>query len=219
MSVSILGKKIGMTQVFDEVGNRVPVTMIEAGPCPVLKVKTAEGRDGYDAVVLGFGKVREKTITRPQQGQFKKWGAEPTRWVREIRLKPEEAEKYPAGETVDVTLFERGEKIDVIGTSRGRGFTGVMKRHGFHGTRQTHGTHEAFRHGGSIGMCAYPARVFKGKKMPGQFGNKRITSLNLTVAAVLPEKNLILIKGAVPGAPNGLITIRKAIKTPARKAG
>ena len=201
-----------MTQVFDEVGNRVPVTMIEAGPCPVLKIKTTEGQDGYDSVVLGFGDVREKSLTKPELGQFKKWGSKPTRFVREIRLDGAEAEKYPTGESVDVTLFEKGDKIDVIGKSRGRGFTGVMKRHGFHGTRRTHGTHEAFRHGGSIGACAYPARVFKGKKMPGHHGDTRVTTLNLTVTAVLPDRNLILIKGAVPGPPNGLITIRKAVK-------
>lgn len=219
MSITILGKKIGMTQVFDEFGNRVPVTMIEAGPCPVLQVKTAEGRDGYDAVVLGFGKGRVKSMTKPELGRFKKLGLEPTRYVREVRVTPAEAENYPAGESVDVSLFERGEKVDVIGNSRGRGFTGVMKRHGFHGARRTHGTHEYFRHGGSIGACAYPARVFKGKKMPGHYGNTRITTLNVKVAAVLPEKNMILIRGSVPGPPNGLITIRKAVKTPLKKAG
>ncbi|MBL6976390.1 MAG: 50S ribosomal protein L3 [Deltaproteobacteria bacterium] len=218
MSITILGKKIGMTQVFDEFGNRVPVTMIEAGPCPVLQVKTAEGRDGYDAVVLGFGEGREKSMTKPELGRFKKLGVKPTRFVREVRVTPAEAEKYPAGEAVDVSLFERGEKVDVIGNSRGRGFAGVMKRHGFHGARRTHGTHEYFRHGGSIGACAYPARVFKGKKMPGHYGDARITTLNLKVAAVLPDKNMILIRGSVPGPPNGLITIRKAVKTPIKKA-
>jgi len=218
MSVSILGKKIGMTQFFDGDGTRIPVTIIEAGPCPVLQVKNADGRDGYNAVVLGFGKGREKSMTKPELGKFKKWGVEPTKYVREVRVTPEEAEMYPAGEKVDSSLFEKGEKIDVIGTSRGRGFTGVVKRHGFHGARRTHGSHEYFRHGGSIGACAYPARVFKGKKMPGQHGNTRTTTLNLTIAAILPEQNLILIKGAVPGSPNSFVTIRKAVKKRLKKA-
>lgn len=212
MSIAILGKKIGMTQYFDEHGNRIPVTVVEAGPCQVLKVKTAEGRDGYDAVVLGFGKGRVKSMTRPELGVFKKLEATPTALVREVRVTQDEALLYPQGGAVDASLFTPGEKVDVTGTSRGRGYQGVMKRHGFHGTSRSHGTHESFRHGGSIGMATWPSRVIKGMKMAGQMGNVRKTLLNLKVVAVFPEENLMMIEGGLPGAPNSVVVIRKAIK-------
>lgn len=212
MSIAILGKKIGMTQYFDEFGNRIPVTLVEAGPCQVLKVKTAEGRDGYDAVVLGFGKGREKSMTRPELGVFKKLEATPTALIREVRVTQDEALLYPQGGSVDASLFTPGEKVDVTGTSRGRGFQGVMKRHGFHGTTRSHGTHESFRHGGSIGMGTWPGRVIKGMKMAGQMGNVRKTLMNLKVVAVFPDENLMMIEGGLPGAPNSLVVIRKAIK-------
>lgn len=219
MAIAILGKKVGMTQVFDEEGNRVPVTMIQAGPCPVLQVKTSEGKDGYDAVVLGFEPVKEKSLTRPELGRFKKWGAVPTRYVREIRVTKDEAATYPApGQTVLANLFQPGEKVDVTGHSRGRGFQGVMKRHGMHGFPDSHGTHEYFRHPGSIGNRTWPGRVIKGKRMPGHFGNERTTLLNLSVVAVMPEQNLMLVRGAIPGAPGSLVTVRKAVKVRARKA-
>ncbi len=212
MSIAILGKKIGMTQYFDELGNRIPVTVVEAGPCQVLKIKTAEGRDGYDAVVLGFGKAREKSMTRPELGVFKKLEATPNALVREIRVTQDEALLYPQGSQVDASLFVPGEKVDVTGTSRGRGYQGVMKRHGFHGSVRSHGAHEVSRHGGSIGMATWPGRVLKGQKMAGQMGNVRKTLLNLKVVAVFPEENLIMIEGGLPGAPNSVVVIRKAIK-------
>ncbi len=219
MAIAILGKKVGMTQVFDEDGNRVPVTVIEAGPCPVLQVKTAEGRDGYDAVVLGFEPVKEKSLTKPVLGRFRKWEAAPTRHVREVRITPDEAAMYPPpGQALQADIFQPGEKVDVTGHSRGRGFQGVMKRHGMHGFPDSHGTHEYFRHPGSIGNRTWPGRVIKGKRLPGHHGDERNTILNLRVVAVMPERNLLMVKGAVPGAPGTLLTVRKAIKVPARKA-
>lgn len=212
MSIAILGKKIGMTQYFDDLGNRIPVTLVEAGPCQVLKVKTAEGRDGYDAVVLGFGKGREKSMTKPELGVFKALEAAPAALVREVRVTQDEALLYPQGGSVDVSIFTPGEKVDVTGTSRGRGFQGVMKRHGFHGSPRSHGAHEVSRHGGSIGMATWPGRVLKGQKMAGQMGDVRKTLLNLKVVAVFPENNLIMIEGGIPGAMNGVVVIRKAIK-------
>ena len=220
MSIAILGKKIGMTQFFDDLGNRIPVTLIQAGPCPVLKVKTAEGRDKYDAVLLGYGTGNVKNMTKPELGQFKKWEAKPTEVIREIRVDPlTEAPLYQPGSDVDVTLFQPGEKVDVIGESRGRGFQGVVKRHGFHGFPKTHGTHEYRRHPGSIGCRTWPGRTIKGMKMGGRMGGTRSTSMNLKVVAVLQTQNLILIQGAVPGAPNGLVVIRKAIKVPIKRHG
>jgi len=219
MSIAILGKKIGMTQIFDGDGNRVPVTVLEAGPCPVLKVKTAEGRDGYDAVVLGFGKGRKKSMTKPELGVFAKLNIEPTALVREIRVNQDEALLYPEGGSVDASLFNAGELVDVIGTSRGRGYQGVMKRHNFAGTGRSHGTHESFRHGGSIGMATYPGRVIPGTKMAGQMGNVRKTILNQRVVAVFPDHNLIFIEGGVPGAMNSVVVIRKATKVPKKRQG
>jgi large subunit ribosomal protein L3 len=219
MSVAIIGKKIGMTQFFDDLGNRIPATVVAAGPCTVLKVKSAEGRDGYDAVVLGLGKGRVKSLTKPEKGVFEKLGVEPTEVVKEIRVTQDEALLYPQGGSVDVTLFQPGEKVDVIGLSRGRGFTGVMKRWGMHGFPRTHGVHEVQRHGGSIGNRTWPGRVKLGTKMPGQFGNAKHTILNLKVVAVFPAQNLILIEGGIPGAPNGVVTIRKAVKVPIKKNG
>lgn len=212
MAIAILGKKLGMTQYFDDWGNRVGATVIEAGPCPVLKVKTAEGRDGYDAIVLGLGKARVKSMTRPEKGVFAKLGVEPTEVVKEIRVNQDEALLYPQGGAVDVTLFQAGEKVDVTSTSRGHGFTGVMKRYGFHGFPRTHGTHEYQRHGGSIGNRTWPGRVIKGRRMPGQDGNCKTTVLNLKVVAVFPNQNLILVQGGVPGGPNTVVTVRKAVK-------
>jgi large subunit ribosomal protein L3 len=210
MSIAILGTKIGMTQFFDDMGNRIGVTLVQAGPCPVLRVKTSDGRDGYDAVVLGLGTVKEKARNKPQLGVFKKLGVDPVRVVREIRVDPlTEAPLYQPGTAVDCTLFQAGEKVDVIGTSRGRGFQGVMKRHGFHGFPRTHGTHEYQRHPGSIGCRTWPGRTIKGMKMGGHTGNARITAINLKVVAVLPTQNLMLIEGAVPGAPNSLVALRK----------
>jgi len=220
MSIAILGKKIGMTQFFDEDGRRLPVTVIQAGPCQVIKVKTAEGRDGYDAVVLGLGNKKEYKISKPVLGQYKKAGL--TVWpttVKEIRVTQDEALMFPEGGTVDVSMFQAGEKVDVTGTSKGHGFAGVMKRHGFHGSLRSHGrAHECHRHGGSIGMCQFPGRVIKGKKMAGHYGVDTHTMLNLKVVAVFPEQNLIMVRGPVAGATNGQVILRKATKVRKRKA-
>jgi len=216
--IAILGRKIGMTQFFDELGNRIPVTMIQAGPCPVLRVKTAEGRDKYDAVVLGLGEGRVKSLTKPELGVFKKLGVEPVQVVREIRVDPvTEAPLYQPGTSVDVSLFQAGEKVDVVGTSRGRGFQGVMKRHGFAGFPGSHGTHEYFRHAGSIGNRTWPGRTIKGRRMSGHMGDARATIVNLKAVAVLPQQNLMLIQGAVPGSPDNLVMVRKAVKVRLKK--
>jgi large subunit ribosomal protein L3 len=208
-----------MSQFFDDLGNRIPVTLIQAGPCPVLKVKSSEGRDGYDAVMLGFGAGREKSKSKPELGVFKKLDAKPTEFIREVRVTADEAFLYPVGGTVDATLFQVGEKVDVVGTTRGHGFTGVMKRHGFSGFDRGHGTHECFRHGGSIGCRTWPGRTIKGMKMAGRDGNSRVTVLNLKVVGILPDQNLVLIQGAVPGAPNGIVMIRKAVKVKLGRGG
>ena len=217
MAIAILGRKIGMTQIFNGDGNLIPVTVIKAGPCKVLKHKTKDGKDGYNAVVLGFEPAKPKRLTKPQLGQFKKYGSDPLRIIKEIRVNPEEFEKYPVGQEVTVSLFERGEKVDVTGWSKGRGFQGVVKRHGFSGAPASRGTHEYFRHSGSIGMCEKPGRVLKGKRMAGHMGNEKVTVLNLEVVGVIPERNLILVKGGVPGANRGLVIIRKAVKVPKKK--
>lgn len=218
MAIAILGKKIGMTQVFDEDGNQVAVTVIEAGPCPVLAVKSSSGKDGYDAVVLGFGQTKEKSLVKPVLGKFKKWGVTPTRYIREIRVKPEEITAYPQpGGTLNVSIFSVGEKVDVTGLTKGRGFQGVVKRHGMRGFPDSHGTHEYFRHPGSVGCRTTPGRIFKGKRMPGHYGCERKTVVNLKVVAVMPERNLILVKGAVPGSCGSLVTVRKAVRVPAKR--
>lgn len=218
MSIGILGRKIGMTQVFDDLGNVIPVTVIEAGPCQVLKVKSKDGPDGYDAVVLGFGEKEERKLKKAEKGVLQRLGVKTfPAFIREIKVTPEEASLYPVGEIVDCSLFNPGEKVDVIGTTKGRGFTGVMKRHGFHGFPKTRGTHEFRRHPGAIGCRTWPGRVIKGMKMPGQHGNRQHTVLNLKVVAVYPKNNLIMVAGGVPGAPNQLVTVRKAIKSPLKR--
>jgi large subunit ribosomal protein L3 len=212
MPIGILGRKIGMTQVFDENNNAIPVTVVEAGPCPIVQKKT-DGTDSYNAVQLGFLDQKEKRVNKPRMGHFAKAKVAAKRFLREIRLDGEEIQNYEVGQELNVELFETGEVVDVTGYTKGRGFTGVMKRWNFSGAAtQTHGTHEYFRHGGSIGCSAWPSKVFKGRKMPGQKGNDRVTIQNLEVIGVHPDKNVLLIKGSVPGAPNGLLIIKKARK-------
>jgi large subunit ribosomal protein L3 len=206
----ILGRKVGMTQVFSSEGDRVPVTVIEAGPCVVVQVKTRE-RDGYDALQMGFGSVRPKRVSKPRAGHFLAHGVEPTRLLREVRLDEPLPDAAP-GRLVTCEGFEAGELVDVTGVSKGRGFTGVMKRHGFKGSPASHGTHEHFRHGGSIGAAAAPSRVFKGTRMPGQMGNARVTVQNLELVRVVPEQNLLMIRGAVPGPSGGFVMVRKSLK-------
>lgn len=213
MGLTLLGRKIGMTQIFDGTGNVVPVTVLEVGPCKVLRHKRADSKDGYNAVVLGFEKLAQKKVTKPMAGQFAKFDTEPVKVIREVRVNEEEFSNYPVGQEVDLDMFRNGEKIDVTGWSKGKGFQGVMRRHGFHGAPGSHGAHEVKRHAGSIGNAEFPGRVVKGRKMAGHMGNDRVTTLNMRIDALIPGQNLMLVKGAVPGARGGLVMIRKAIKT------
>lgn len=205
----IIGRKIGMTQVFEESGKVVPVTVIEAGPCPIVQLKTQE-RDGYQAVQLGFGKRKENRTNRPRQGHFAKANVEPTRVLREFRVKS--LADVSVGNVVDASVFSEGELVDVSGTSKGHGFTGVVKRWRFGGGKKSHGGEQDLRRPGSIGASATPSRVFKGKRMAGRHGAKRHTVQNLPVIQADAERNLLVVKGAVPGPPNGLLLIRKASK-------
>ena len=206
MSIGILGKKLGMTQIYNENGQAVPVTIIQAGPCPVVDIKTPD-RDGYSALVLGFGDQNPRRLNRSKSGLFEKAGIEPKRTLREFRV--DSLDEYSIGQEINVTLFEEGEIVDVSGISKGKGFAGVMKRHGYGGSRASHGASLVHRHAGSIGASAYPGKVCKGKKMAGRMGNEKVTVKNLLVVAVDSDNNLILVKGAVPGARNGLLTLLK----------
>ncbi len=211
MSIELLCKKLGMTQVFAESGEAVPVTVLEAGPNTVVQKKT-QAVDGYDAVQLAFGERRESLFNKAEKGHFAKSGVAPKRHLAESRLSEEQAAELEPGAEVKVDLFEAGQRVDAIGTSKGRGFTGVVKRHGFAIKKRTHGTHEFFRHGGSIGAGASPGKVIKGLGMAGQHGNERVTVRNLEVIRVDPERNLLFVRGAVPGHKNGLVKIRTAVK-------
>src|ERR687884_1258366 len=205
----LLGEKLGMTQVFDENNRLVPVTVVKAGPCVVTQVRTPE-RDGYSAVQLGFGEIDPRKGNRPEGGHFTKAGVTPRRHLVELRT--EDAGTYTVGQELTADVFEGVAKVDVIGTSKGKGTAGVMKRHGFKGLGAGHGTQRKHRSPGSIGGCATPGRVFKGLRMAGRMGNERVTTQNLTVHAVDAEKGLLLIKGAVPGPNGGLVLVRTAAK-------
>lgn len=205
----IIGRKVGMTQVFEESGKVVPVTVIEAGPCPIVQLKTQE-RDGYEAVQLGFGERKASRTNQPRQGHFAKAQVEPTWVLREFRVKS--LADVTVGGVVDASLFSEGELVDVSGTSKGHGFTGVVKRWGFAGGKKSHGGEQDLRRPGSIGASATPSRVFKGKRMAGRYGAKRHTVQNLPVIQADAERNLLVVKGAVPGPTNGLLLIRKASK-------
>ena len=208
MAIGLLGKKLGMTQVFDLEGDLVPVTILEMGPNPIVQIKSADGTDGYDAIKVGFGATSFDKLNRPEGGVFVRANLEPLRDLVEFRTEGEDVSGLNVGDVLDVTRFTPGQKIDVTGTSKGRGYQGVVKRHGFKGAKEmTHGTHEYKRHSGSIGCSAYPARVIKGKKMAGQMGNTQVTVRGLTVVAVHAEDNVLLVKGAVPGGKNGLIAV------------
>jgi large subunit ribosomal protein L3 len=208
-TLGIIGKKVGMTQIFLEDGSVVPATVVEAGPCKVIQKKTKE-KDGYNALQLGFLAKNPRRVNKPLLGHFKKSAAEPCYWLREFRM--EEVEGYEAGQDVTLGLFKAGDVVDVTGLSKGKGFAGVIKRHGFHGFPASRGTHEYFRHGGSVSANSYPAHVFKGKRMPGHHGNQRITIQNIRVVDVREDQNLILLQGGIPGARNGLVFIRSATK-------
>ena len=203
----LIGKKIGMTSVFSADGKNVPCTVIEAGPCVITQVKTVE-TDGYEALQLGFQEKKDKHTTKPEAGHFSKAGVKPQRYLAEFKNFEEE---HKAGETLTVdSLFAENDFVDVVGRSKGKGFQGVVKRHGFGGVGQrTHGQDDRMRAPGSIGACSYPAKVFKGMRMAGQMGNKRCTIQNLQVIKVLPENNLLVVKGSVPGSKGSIVLIEK----------
>jgi large subunit ribosomal protein L3 len=209
----LIGTKLGNTQIFLEDGEVRRVTAIQAGPCVVVGKRTPD-KDGYAALQLGFGSRREKLVSKPETGAFKKAGVEPTRVVREFRVDPELLERFEVGQTLGAAdIFRDGQFVDVSGTSKGRGFTGVMKRHNFSGAGTVgHGTHEYKRHGGSIGQNMTPGRTFRGQRMAGQHGNRKATILNLQIVRVLPEENIVLVDGGVPGPRNGFVTVKAAVK-------
>ena len=208
MKKGIIGKKLGMTQIFADNGAAIPVTVIEAGPCFVVQKKTAEV-DGYDAVQLGFQDIREKLVNKPSAGHFKKAGVSAKRHLKEFRL--DDAASMNVGDVVAADTFAAGDKVDITGITKGRGFTGTVKRWGNHILRMTHGTGPIHRQPGSMGVID-PARIFKNKKMPGQYGNEQVTVLNLEVVKIDAEKGLIAVKGAVPGAKGGIVFIRDSVK-------
>ena len=205
----VLGTKLGMTQVWDENNKVIPVTVVQAGPCVVTQVRTPEN-DGYSAVQIAFGAIDPRKVTKPQAGHFAKAGVTPRRHLVEIRT--EDATEYILGQEIGVETFEVGQKIDAVGTTKGKGFAGVMKRHGFHGLRASHGVHRKHRSPGSIGGCATPGRVFKGMKMAGRMGGELQTTQNLVIQSVDAERGLLLVKGAVPGPKGGLVFLRTAAK-------
>ena len=205
----LLGTKLGMTQVWDENNRIVPVTVVEAGPCVVSQIRTPE-TDGYSAVQLAFGAIDPRKVNKPDGGHFAKAGVTPRRDMVELRT--EDASEYTLGQELKADVFAAGDLVDVTATSKGKGFAGVMKRHGFHGLRASHGVHRKHRSPGSIGGCATPGRVFKGLRMAGRMGSDRVTTPGLTVHSVDAERNLILVKGAVPGPKGALVLIRDAAK-------
>ena len=208
MKKAILATKVGMTQIFNEDGVLTPVTVLQAGPCVVTQVKTVEN-DGYSAVQVGFVDKREKLVNKPLKGHFDKAGVSYKRYVRELKL--EDAESYTLAQEIKADIFAAGDKIDVTAISKGKGFQGAIKRHGQHRGPMAHGS-KFHRHAGSNGACSDPSKVFKGKKMPGQMGHKRITIQNLEVVRVDADKNLLLVKGAVPGPKKALVTVKETVK-------
>ncbi len=203
----IIGKKLGMTRIFAENGDSIPVTVIEAGPCYVTAVRTRE-KNGYEALQLAFEEVKEKSLNKPQLGVFKKLELKPHRYLKEFR-DFEDIENYKPGDEIRVDIFKVGDRVKVTGKSKGKGFQGVVKRHGFGGGPRTHGQSDRWRAPGSIGQASFPSRVFKGLRMAGRMGNDRVTVRNLEVVKVDPENNILMVKGAVPGARNGLVYITK----------
>lgn len=209
MQKAIIGKKIGMTQIFDETGKVVPVTVVEAGPCVVSMKKTVEN-DGYAAVQLGYGDLKPHKVNKPMAGHFAKSGVAPKRTLREFRF--ENTDAYELGQIVKADVFAAGDKIDVTGTSKGKGYAGVIKRWNFQRLKETHGSGPVARHGGSIGACSDPSRVWKGKKMAGHLGAEKVTVQNLAIVKVDAENNLIAIKGAIPGPKGGIVVIKNSVK-------
>ena len=209
MQKAIIGKKIGMTQIFDEKGAVLPVTVIEAGPCVIAQIKTVEN-DGYQAIQLGFGDIKPKHVTKPLQGHFKKADVAPKRILKEFRF--DDCSAYELGQVIKADVFETGDKVDVTGKSKGKGYAGVIKRWNFARLKESHGTGPNARHGGSMGACSSPSRVWKGKKMAGHLGAEKVTVQNLAVVKIDAEDNLIAIKGAIPGANGGYVVIKDSVK-------
>ncbi len=209
MKKGIIGKKLGMTQIFDEKGNVIPVTLIEAGPCVVAQKKTV-ATDGYDAIQLAFEDAKEKHLNKAELGHFKKSGIAPKKHLKEFRL--DDISAYETGSVVTVDTFAAGEKVDITGITKGRGFSGCIKRWGHHHLRMTHGTGPVHRQCGSMGANSTPSRVYKNKKMAGQYGNEQVTILNLVAVKIDSEKNLIAVKGAVPGSKGGIVFVRDSVK-------
>ncbi len=205
----ILGQKVGMTQIWDEQNRAVPVTVIQAGPCRVVQVKTPE-RDGYSAIQLAFGDVKPRRINKPETGHFKKANQAPAKHLAEMRV--DDSSAFSVGQVIQADVFNSGDKVDVTGISKGHGFTGHMKRHNFKGQGGSHGNHKKHRAPGAIGACATPARVFPGTRMAGQLGSQRVTTMNLEVVQADAERDLLLVKGAIPGPRGGLVLIRDAVK-------
>ncbi len=212
MAHALMGRKLGMTQIFTEEGARLACTVLELGPCAVVRKKLREGKDGYNAIQLGYEDVAERKLSKAEIGVFKAQDVGVKRHLREVRLGDKEIVEYEVGQEISAEVFAVGDVLDVTGVSKGKGFSGVMKRHNFKGAKRTHGVHEYFRHGGSVGMCAWPGKVIKGQKMPGQYGNQRKTVQNLRVVRTHPELNLVLVQGAVPGPPKGLVFVKAAVK-------
>ena len=209
MNKAIIGKKLGMTQIFSADGKVIPVTVVEAGPCPVVQIKT-KGKDGYEAVKVGFGKAEEKNLNKPDNGQFKKAGVEPQKVLKEFRV--DDLAKYSVGQVLTVETFAEGDKVDVVGLTKGHGFSGVIKRWNQHRLKMTHGVGPVHREVGSMGANSSPSRVFKNKHMPGQYGNERVTIQNLEVVKVDAARNVLLIKGAIPGPKGGIVTVTDSVK-------
>ena len=209
MQKALIGKKIGMTQIFDEKGKVVPVTVVEAGPCVVSQLKTVE-TDGYTAVQVGFGDIKPKHVTKPLQGHFKKADVAPKKVLKEFRF--DDCSAYELGQIIKADVFATGDKVDVTGKSKGKGYAGVIKRWNFGRLKETHGSGPVARHGGSMGACSSPSRVWKGKKMAGHLGAEKVTVQNLTVVKIDAENNLLAIKGAVPGPNGGYVVIKDSVK-------
>ncbi|HVL81128.1 MAG TPA: 50S ribosomal protein L3 [Actinomycetota bacterium] len=207
----ILGRKLGMTQVFDEAARAIPVTVVEVGPCRVSQVKTPE-KDGYAAVQLAFDELKPGKLTKPEEGHLTRKGLKPHRHLVELRVA--DVSGFKVGQELRADVFEAGEKVDVVGTSKGKGFAGVYKRHNFGGAPASHGTERKHRVPGSVGAGTTPARVFKGQKLPGRMGHDRVTTLNLEVVKSDPERNLLLVRGSVPGPNGGMVVVRSAVRRP-----
>ena len=209
MNKAIIGKRLGMTQIFSADGKVIPVTVVEAGPCPVVQIKTTE-KDGYAAVKVGFGKVEEKDLNKPDNGQFKKAGVEPRKVLKEFKF--DDCGKYAVGQSLTVETFAAGDHVDVVGLTKGHGFTGASKRWNQHRLKMTHGVGPVHREVGSMGANSSPSRVFKNKRMPGQYGNERVTVQNLEIVKVDAARNVLLIKGAIPGPKGGIVTVTDSVK-------